>query len=157
MRDNTIFKHLFSDPWFSNYLLLFIPRNYETSDCAFFTILRTVISLFLFNFRASSKRSVELKYFIVSHSIYCHQPTETIISTTLRCQLFYFFEGSQTRTLLITSQDSQHVYIFLLYQYYLGIRPQTIPEFSTLKNTPRNLYENLPSQCLSGSVWVRWT
>ena len=69
--------------------------------------------------------------------------------------LFNFFEGSQTRIMLVRSQNFQNVSIFLLYKYLLGITPQTIHDFSTLKNDLLNLCENLPTQCLSASVGVR--
>ena len=120
----------------------------------FLTILRIVLSLF-FKFPASSKRSVDLKYLIVSQTVFIatNQPKNHALPRYVVS--VQFFEGSQTRIMLVRSQNFQNVSIFLLYKYLLGITPQNIPEFSTLKNDLLNLCENLPTQCLSASAGVR--
>ena len=128
-RNNTIYTSVFIS-WFPDYLLLFIPRNYENSDCIFFIFFKDRISFF--EFPASSKISLDLKYLTVWQRGFLAMKQPKIM--LYHVVSVRFFEGSHTRIIptnnvlrfpqLLFYHSELSYYIYLSeYQYFVTIRP----------------------------------
>ena len=109
-RNNTIFTHLFSYPWFLNYLLLFIPRNYENSDCTFFTILR-IVFFFYFSISRSIENKSRLEIFNgLANRISRHQTTKNYALPRSLCSIFWRFAYTNNTNNISRFPQLLHIY-----------------------------------------------